>query len=196
MNRAKYAIFSIIAVAAILGIGTVAAISQPVDKVTTVSLNPENLGVHGYFTLTVFDEFGNVKQTLQTPNTVVDTGIDCMSDLVFGTTICTSEAFFNYLQIGTGTTAPTSANTALETPIGGCARIQDGTVAVVSPTGEITATIEVTFSGATCAATVTEAGVFDALTSGNMLARKTFLGVTVGASDTLTVTYNIKIEMV
>src|SRR3990172_11120208 len=155
MNRTKYTIFSIIAIAVILGIG-VTSYSQPQNQALE-----EDIQVHGFFTLQVYDQFGNLKQTVHTPNTVVDVGIDCMADLVFGSTVCTSEAFFQYIQIGTGTTGPTSSDTTLETAIGGCSRIQDSTPSIASPIGEITATLEVTFSGATCAASVTEAGVFD-----------------------------------
>ena len=195
MSRTKYGVFSIIAIAAILGIGTVTAFTQPTNELFNDGLT-DRVGAYGYFTLSVHNEAGELTQFVQSDNTVVDVGIDCMSDLIFGTAICTGEAFFDFIEIGTGSTAPTSGDTTIETAIGGCARVQDGTVAVVSPTGEITATVESTFSGATCAATVTEAGVFDALTVGNMLARSTFSGVTIGASDTLTVTYNVKIEMV
>ncbi len=194
MSRTKYGVFSIIAIAAILGIGTVTAFTQP-NELFNDGLT-DRVGAYGYFTLSVHNEAGELTQFVQSDNTVVDVGIDCMSDLIFGTTICTGEAFFDWIEIGTGSTAPTSGDTTIETAIGGCARVQDATVAVVSPTGEITATVESTFSGATCAATVTEAGVFDATTTGNLLARSTFAGVTIGASDTLTVTYNVKIEMV
>ncbi len=192
MTRAKYSIFSILALTAILGFATITAFSQ--EQLETNEIN-DSVTAYGHFTLVVYDEYGVVKQYQQTDNLVVDTGLDCMGDLVFGTTLCTGEAFFNHIEIGTGSTAPVIANTAIETPIGGCARVLDATVAGTSATpGEITATVESTFSGATCAATVTEAGVFDALTVGNMIARSTFAGVTVGAADTLTVTYNIKFD--
>lgn len=192
MTRAKYSIFSILALTAILGFATITAFSQ--EQLETNEIN-ESIRAYGHFTLVVYDEYGVVKQYQQTDNLVVDNGLDCMGDLVFGTTLCTGEAFFNHIEIGTGVTAPVIGNTAIETPIGGCARVLDATVAGTSATpGEITATVESTFSGATCAATVTEAGVFDALTVGNMIARSTFAGVTVGAADTLTVTYNIKFD--
>jgi len=192
MTRAKYSIFSILALTAILGFATITAFSQ--EQLETSEIN-DSVRAYGHFTLVVYDEFGVVKQYQQTDNLVVDTGLDCMGDLVFGTTLCTGEAFFNHIEIGTGVTGPLISDTTIETAIGGCARVLDATVAGTSATpGEITATVESTFSGATCAATVTEAAVFDALTVGNMIARSTFAGVTVGAADTLTVTYNIKFD--
>jgi len=192
MTRAKYSIFSILAVTAILGFATITAFSQ--EQLETSEIN-DSVRAYGHFTLVVYDEFGVVKQYQQTDNLVVDTGLDCMGDLVFGTTLCTGEAFFNHIEIGVGVTAPLISDSTIETAIGGCARVLDATVAGTSATpGEITATVESTFSGATCAATVTEAAVFDALTVGNMIARSTFPGVTVGAADTLTVTYNIKFD--
>jgi hypothetical protein len=193
MTRAKYSIISIIALTAIIGFATITAFSHE-QQIQTTDIT-DSARAYGHFTLVVYDEFGVVKQYQQSDNLVVDNGLDCMGDLVFGTALCTGEAFYDYIEIGTGSTAPTIADTTIETPIGGCARVQDATVAGDTATpGEITATVESTFSGATCAATVTEAGVFDASTSGNMIARSTFAGVTVGASDTLTVTYNIKFD--
>lgn len=193
MTRAKYSIFSVIAIVAIVGgLATISAFSSEPNNFQTQVISYDKATANGHFTIVVTDENGIVKKYLQTDNLVVDTGLDCMGDLVFGTALCTGEAFFDFLAIGTGSTAPVISNSALETPIGGCARVQDGTVAGDTATpGEMTATVESLFSGATCAATVTEAGVFDALTTGNMIARSTFGAVIVGASDTITITYNI-----
>jgi len=192
MTRAKYGIFSIIAITALIGIASISAFSSEELRIQTES---DIAKAYGHFTLVVHDENGYVTGYMQSDNLVVDTGLDCMGDLVFGTTLCTAEALFQFIEIGTGSTAPTIADSAIETAIGGCSRVQDATPAGDTATpGEMTATIESVFSGATCAASVTEAGVFDAASAGNMIARSTFGTVTVGSADTLTVTYNIKFE--
>jgi len=191
MTRAKYGIFSIIALSAIIGIASISAFSQELQIQTEV----DTAKVYGHFTLVVHDENGFITGYQQTDNLVVDRGLDCMGDLVFGTTLCTAEALYQFIEIGTGSTAPTLADLTIETAIGGCARVQDATPFGNSTiSGEITTTVESVFLGTTCAASVTEAAVFDAITSGNIIARSTFGVVTVGASDQLTVTYNIKFD--
>jgi len=195
VNRTKYGIFSVIALAAIIGLSTATALNQE-SSISTLDAN--NAKISGHFTFVVTNEFGEVTQYAESDNLVVAVGNDCMGDLVFGTTLGTACGLFDFIAIGTGSTAPVEGNTAMETPIGGCARVQDATVAGDTATpGEITVTIESTFSGATCAsAGISEAGVFDALTTGNLMARSLLGPVTLGAADSLTVTYNIKIEVV
>jgi len=163
------------------------------DSTVAIQNEPKNqVGFQGNFYIQLIDEYGNVKEVRQSPNLVVDTGFAAISDLIHGTALSADpDEQFDTIEIGTGSTAPVLANTDIETPIGGCARITDGTVVGELLSGGYNATIEVTFSGATCAATVTEAAVFNHLTTGEMAARSTFAGIVVGAGDSLIVEYNM-----
>jgi hypothetical protein len=148
----------------------------------------------GVFTFTHRDADGNVIQTFKQHNEVTNEGMECVSDLIFATTDCTGETTFNYIALGTSSAAVDETHTALTTEVGGCTRLQDGTVALdTGTTNQRTATISVTFSGAGCEGSAfAEVGVFDAVTTGNMLARALISPtINLGSGDTLQIDYDI-----
>jgi len=148
----------------------------------------------GHFTLIKYTD-GVPVHYVQSPNLVVDVGMDTMADLVFDDLDLNSDATdatFSFLEIGTSGTAPAATNTAIGASA--CARGEDTAVTGTSGvSGEITATIDFAFDGGTCAGGIQEAGVFNAATSESMLARSTFGTITIASGDTLTVTYDIVI---
>lgn len=197
MIKGKYALYALPVVIALLGISVLASTFGSNQQQATSSehqilpLINDGSKVTGWVTLTVYDQFGNVKQKVENHNLVVDQGLDEMSHRVFGvggvgTTV------FNYIGIGTSSTAPSAGQTALVTPI--CTRVQDASPdSDSSVSGETSTSVISSFSGVTCAGAITEAGIFNAVSSGQMLARSTFGVVTIGASDTLNVNYTITI---
>lgn len=149
----------------------------------------------GYFEVTHENWKGEILSQQSMDNLVPNEGLECISDLIFGTTECVAEGTFNYIGIGTGLIAPVDSDTALGAESGTCARVQDATVDMnTATTGERLSTFQVVFTGASCTGEVYgEVGVFDASSTGNMVATA-LLPNTVqlfNASDTLTVTYNI-----
>lgn len=161
----------------------------------------------GQFTITHFDDVNgnNVYDEgdiLLSPiqvqdNLVVNEGMECVADFVFGTTSCTGEAVFTYIALGTGATAPADAQTALVTEVGACTRLQDATPAIdVATTGQRTVTVSQTFSGASCEGSAfAETGLFDAVSTGNMLARALISPtINLGSGDTLQIDYDIVIN--
>jgi len=159
----------------------------------------DNTQLKGVFTITVRDGDGNILSIQQMPNLVPNEGLECTADLMFGTTSCTAEAFFQYIAIGTGAVAPADGDTTLGAESGTCARVLDATPTLTSPSSGVRRiALSAVFSGATCEAqTFAETGVFDALTSGNMLAR-TLLSSTVtlpsGTGSTLTINYEVNLN--
>ena len=155
MNNRKLLVLSLPVVVALLGISLLSASLQvqsevPQTKdVTNIPKIHDGAKVTGWVTLKVFDQYGNLKQKVENHNLVVDVGMDEMSQRVFGvggvgTTV------FNYIAIGTSSTAPSAGQTALVTPI--CTRVQDASPdsnSVVS--GETSTSIISSFSGASCA---------------------------------------------
>lgn len=91
---------------------------------------------------------------------------------------------------GTGTTAPVGANTGLETPAAEARTA--GTKSVVTTTITDDTYQVVAAITATGTKTITEVGLFDALTAGNMYLRSTFTGVPVEADDVLTFTIKMQ----
>lgn len=150
------------------------------------------LKMKGHLTLVLTDQFGNVKDYREIDNLIVKVGQDLVGRLVFnGNTTLTSPTFANFVAIGTGSTAPVLTETALVTPCG--TRVQDTLVITnrqgTGATSKVTA--DATFAAGNCTGNVQEAGLFDALTVGNMFARQQFAGINKLAGDSLTVTWEI-----
>ena len=101
---------------------------------------------------------------------------------------------FDYIAVGTGTTAAGVTDTTLETEItdSGLARAQDA-----SPTRETTtiandtAVADVTFT-VTGTKAVTEVGLFDAGAAGNMLCREVISAINVVSGYTLIMTVKVQ----
>ncbi len=147
--------------------------------------------VTGWVTLTVFDSNGIEKLKVQNHNLIVDGGLDEMAQAVFGVG-GVGTTFFDFIEIGTSGTAPTATDTTIGASA--CARLQDGAPDVNSATsGETSVSVIVSFDGGTCAGGIQEAGIFNAVTANQMLARSTFGVVTIGAGDTLNVNYTVTI---
>ena len=148
----------------------------------------------GEFTFTHFDANGEVIQVLTVPNEVTNEGMECVSDFVFGTTDCVGELVFTYIALGTGVVAVNELDTALGTEVGACTRLQDATPALnTAVTNQRTATVSQTFSGASCEGSAFgEVGLFDAVTTGNMLARALISPtITLASGETLQIDYDI-----
>lgn len=93
----------------------------------------------------------------------------------------------SHVAVGTGATAPAAGDTTLQTEVGG-SRTALGTAvsgAVITYTATLGAGVG---TGA-----LTEAGLFNASSSGDMLARTTFSVINKAAGDTLNVTWTVTV---
>jgi len=190
LTNRKYALYALPAVIALLGISVFATSFQAELSETPVLVDGSI--VTGYVTLQVFDtETGMLKYKIENHNLVVDVGLDEMANAVFGVGGVGSTNF-DFIEIGIGTTAPTATDTTIETSA--CARIQDVAPDVNSATsGETSVSVISSFDGATCTGAITEAGIFNLISAGQMLARSTFGSVSITSGDTLNVNYTITI---
>jgi hypothetical protein len=100
---------------------------------------------------------------------------------------------FDYIAIGTGTTAEAATDTALVAETHRAAGT--GTRVTVNVTND-TAQLTYTFSGYATTEAITESGVFNAATGGTLLCRKTFsaLNINFAAGDSLAVTWKITVK--
>ena len=190
MRSSKIALFALPAIVALLGVSLLATSMQT----TPVSVPDfqDRSTITGHVILQVFDtQTGELKYKIENNNLVVDLGLDEMAEATFGVGgVGTTN--FDFIEIGTGTTAPTAGDTTIETSA--CARIQDASPDVNSLiTGETSVSVISSFDGGTCAGGITEAGIFNAISGNQLLARSTFGVVTIGAGDTLNVNYTITI---
>jgi len=97
---------------------------------------------------------------------------------------------FKYVAIGTGTTAESPTDTSLVYEV---ARVLATTGRETTNVTNDTATWNATFSFTT-SYSITEAGIFDSETGGNMLARKTFPALNVEAGDSLVVSWKVVVS--
>lgn len=148
----------------------------------------------GMFTIQHLDPDGNIISEQFVNNLVPHEGLECTADLVFGTTSCVGELDFQWLALGTGTNAPADGDTTLQTEVGGCTRLEDTTPDVITAiAGQRSVAVISLFSGASCEGSAfAETGLFDAVTTGNMLARSAISpAITLNSGDTLNVNYTI-----
>ncbi len=117
-------------------------------------------------------------------NLVVSTGLDWIAARLYDTAIPDQVSHMN---VGTGTTAPDSADTDLETPK--TPRVALTSTTVTDSEIEYVAT----FSGTTYNGALTEAGLFNALTGATMVSRVTFAAVNVGSSDSISITWTLSL---
>lgn len=151
--------------------------------------------MEGHIQVIVKDENGNVKQIVDKKNLIVGEGLKTAWDLVFldiNNNGNATDSEFGFIGIGDGNTAPASTDTGLQTAISGCGKLEDGTVTGGGTNVLTWAFVSVQFSGAQCASTtVSEAVLTNDLSGGEVLARQTFADINLGASDTLTVNWNV-----
>ena len=138
----------------------------------------ESLHFIGEFEVKLFDAEGRLKAYRKVKNLTVDVGFSAICDMMGQGGVSP----FTYCAIGTGTTAPDSSDTALETEV---ARVQGGYTKLSSTQWKNDAT----FGAGVGTGAITEAGLFNASSGGTMLCRQTFAVVNKGDNDTLVITW-------
>ena len=118
-------------------------------------------------------------------NLVVTAGKGFVASRMIGT----SAGVMTHMAVGTGTTDPAARDTALETQVG--SRKAFTTSASVS--GAVV-TYVCAFSAGEGTGALTEAGIFNASSSGTMLCRTEFSVVNKGASDSMTITWTVTVS--
>lgn len=144
----------------------------------------ENLKLKGRVALELKDAQGNIKQTQEIDNLVVDAGLDYIASRMEGT----SEAVMSHMGLGSGSTAADAADTDLESLLGSREALDSTTVT------NNQVVYVATFEAGDATGAVREAGIFNASTAGTMLCRTVFDVVNKAADDTLSVTWTITIS--
>jgi hypothetical protein len=126
-------------------------------------------------------------------NIITNVGLACIIRLVFSGL---TEDKFGYLAIGTGTTAESATDTALQAEV----KRKLATITQVTTTIEgDTAKLEAEFSSAddlSGTMSISEAGIFNASTGGDLLARKVFPAVPLNfdAGDSIIIRYYVQMS--
>ena len=144
----------------------------------------ESLKLKGRVGIVVKDKDGNVKETRQAENLVVDTGLDYIASRMKDA----AATAMTHMGLGTGTTSAAAGDTALETPAGSRELLDSTTVT------DNTITYVSDFEAGDVTGAITEAGIFNAASSGTMLCRVTFSAVNLTSSDSISVNWTITLS--
>tara|TARA_B000000557_G_scaffold261656_1_gene261020 strand:- start:335 stop:775 length:441 start_codon:yes stop_codon:yes gene_type:complete len=143
----------------------------------------DSIKMTGELRITVTNPEGNITQETVIPNLVVTAGKNLIASRLKDTT----DAAMSHMAIGTGTTAAAAGDTTLGT--------EAGRVALTSTTVTNNAVAYVaTFGAGTGTGAITEAGLFNASSSGTMLCRTVFSVINKGAADTLGITWTVTVN--
>ena len=142
-----------------------------------------SIKVTGELKLTLTRPDGNVKHEVIIPNLVVTTGKSYIASRMKDA----SATAMSHMAIGTGNTAAAAGNTALGSEAGRVAltstTVTNNDVAYVA-----------TFPAGTGTGALTEAGIFNASSSGTLLCRTVFSVINKASADTLGITWTVSVN--
>ena len=141
----------------------------------------DSLKLKGDVFITVKDKDGNVKEERHEENLVVSAGLNFICDRMEGT----SEGVMSHMVLGSGTTAAAASDTDVGSLLGSREALDSTTVSTN------TITYVSSFEAGDATGAVTEAGIFNASSSGTMLCRVVFAAINKAADDTMSVTWVI-----
>jgi len=144
----------------------------------------DKLKLRGDVALVLKDKDGNVKDSREIHNLVVSTGLTFICSRMAGT----SAGVMSHMALGSGTTAAAAGQTDLVSILGSREAL-DSTSASSN-----TITYVSSFEAGEGTGAVTEAGGFNASSSGTMLCRTVFPAVNKQADDTMSVTWTITLS--
>ena len=141
----------------------------------------ETLKLSGQLAIVLRDKDGNVKEERTEKNLVVTTGLNYIASRMKDATATA----MTHMALGSGTTSAAAGQTDLVTLLGAREALDSTTV-----TANAVAYVS-SFEAGDATGAVTEAGIFNASSSGTMLCRVVFSVVNKAADDTMTVTWTI-----
>jgi hypothetical protein len=147
----------------------------------------ENLKLSGQLNIVLKDKTGKVKETREEKNLVVNTGLAYIVSRMKDTT----KGAMSHMALGSGTTAAAAGQTDLVSILGSRETLDSTTI-----TGTNNEKVQYVcgFEAGDGTGAVTEAGLFNASSSGDMLCRTVFSVVNKAADDTMTVTWTITLS--
>jgi hypothetical protein len=147
----------------------------------------DSIKAKGTLQLVLIDENGNIKQQDE-HNLVVSAGLAYIASRMRDATA----GVMSHMAVGTGTTAAAGAQTALVTQLSNRVSL-DSTTLVTTTVANDTVQYVATFGAGVSTGAITEAGIFNASTSGTMLCRTVFAVINKGALDTLVITWRVAV---
>ncbi len=141
----------------------------------------DDLKLRGDVAIVLKDKDGNIKDSREINNLVVSAGLEFICSRMAGA----SASVMSHMALGSGTTAASAGQTDLVSVLGSREALDSSTAS------SNTVTYVSSFEAGEGTGAVTEAGVFNASSSGTMLCRTVFSVVNKEADDTMSVTWTI-----
>lgn len=146
----------------------------------------QEIGLKGNFKIACLRD-GKTVEYRDIPNTVMNGGKAEITALMLTDIGGTA---FDYLAVGTDSTAPNATQSALIAEVYRVAGTgSQETTTTTNDTARLTTSIAITASDS-----IQEAGIFNSSSAGDMLARTTFSAISVNSGDTLNIGYDIKLS--
>ena len=141
----------------------------------------DNLKLRGDVAIVLKDKDGNIKENRTINNLVVTAGLTFICSRMAGT----SAGVMSHMALGSGSTAASAGQTDLVSILGSREALDSSTAS------SNTITYVYSFEAGEGTGAVTEAGIFNASSSGTMLCRTVFAVVNKDADDTMSITWTI-----
>lgn len=148
-------------------------------------MNRERTGFYGHVKIHL-----DGKLVVDLPNLITDVGLAQLAGLINGTV----SDFGRYIALGTGTSPADAGDVALETEVtfgGGERKLADTIDRVTTTAADDTMRLIAEYA-ITTGFTLSEVGLFTALSGPLLVSRDVFSGISVSASQTLVVTWTIR----
>lgn len=148
----------------------------------------DSIKMKGKLNIVLTGPDGKVKEQHEVDNLVVTVGKNFIASSMAKTTT-NSPAAMTHMEVGTGTTAAAVGDTALQTPVASSRVTLTSTTVTTNNVAYVA-----TFPAGTGTGALTEAGIFNASSSGTMLCRTVFSVINKGAADTLGITWTVTVN--
>jgi len=147
----------------------------------------ENLKLSGQLNIVLKDKAGNIKDKREVKNLVVNKGLEYITSRMKDA----SKSVMSHMGLGSGTTAAAASQTDLVTLLGSREALDSTTI---SGSNNEKVVYVSSFEAGDATGAVTEAGIFNAASGGDMLCRTVFSVVNKAADDTMSVTWTITLS--
>ena len=148
----------------------------------------DSIKMKGKLNIVLTGPDGKLKEQREVDNLVVTVGKNFIASSMAKTTT-NSPAAMTHMEVGTGTTAAAVGDTTLQSAVSG-SRVSLTSTTVTNNNVAYVAT----FPAGTGTGALTEAGIFNASSSGTLLCRTVFSVINKGAADTLGITWTVTVN--
>lgn len=147
-----------------------------------------NLGLAGQLDIVLKDKHGNIKDTRQIKNLVVNAGLTYIVNRM-KSDVSGGKAIMSHMAVGSGSTSASASQTDLGSILGSREALDSTTIS-----GANALIYVASFEAGDGTGAITEAGIFNASSGGDMLCRSVFSVVNKGANDSMNVTWTITLS--